>query len=289
MNQLVQRIIICIFFVMAVSILTAEDKSVLLSILARDKEHCLPEYLKCIDDLEYDKKKITVYINTNNNQDNTQFLLEDWAKRNKKKYAKIIFDSHEVKEFDKVNPHRWTPKLFSILATIRNKSLRKAIEEKCDYYFVVDCDNFIKPFTLRFLMKKNKPIIAPMLRSIPNICDGYSNYFSSVDSCGYFKKNPNYIKILRRENIGTFEVPVVHCTYLIESKYIDKLNYIDGTKDYEFVIFSREARKNHIEQYICNEQEFGSLIHFGDGKSTLEKEKIMLLEHLKKGSIFTPH
>jgi hypothetical protein len=288
MRTLTNFFLFCSFFVIGMTLYSGEDKTVLLAILARDKEHCLPSYLKCIDDLEYDKKKITLYINTNNNQDRTKELLMDWVLKNEKLYAKVLFDCHEIKDFNKINPHQWSSKMFSILATIRNKSMQKALDEKCDYYFVVDCDNFIKPFTLKVLMEKNKPIIAPMLKSIPNPRDSYSNYFCEIDKNGYYKAHPDYLPILNRKKVGTFEAPVVHCTYLIESKYIEKLGYIDGTKDYEFVIFSRGARKNQIKQYICNEKEFGSLIHFGDGEKTLEQEKKMLVEHLQKGSIFSP-
>jgi len=110
-----------------------------------------------------------------------------------------------------------------------------------------------------------------MLRSIPQI-DCYSNYFCAVDDRGYYKDHPLYMEILNRSTIGTFNVPVVHCTYLINSKYIDKLDYSDGSNDYEFVIFSRSARKNNIGQFICNEEKFGVLVHFGE-ETSLQEEK----------------
>lgn len=253
-----------------------EDKTVLLAVLARDKEHCLPLYLQCLDNLKYNKKLITVYINTNNNQDNTKEMLENWAQRNEKNYRLIIFESHEIEKFDKINPHQWSPKMFKILATIRNKSMQMAKDHKCDYYFVVDCDNFINPNTLKVLMSKDKPIIAPMLRSIPNVLDPYSNFFCAIDKRGYAGSHPDYMKILARKKIGTFKLPVVHCTYLIKSEYLDKLNYIDGTNDYEFVIFSRCARENNIDQYLCNEEIFGTLVHIGEGKESLQEEKRLL-------------
>jgi 2-polyprenyl-3-methyl-5-hydroxy-6-metoxy-1,4-benzoquinol methylase len=121
-------------------------------------------------------------------------------------------------------------------------------------------------------MAKDKPIVAPMLRPIPENYDIYSNYFSAVTPAGYWTSDPNYLKILNYEMVGTFKVPVVHCTYLIKSKYLDQLNYIDGTDDYEFAIFSRMARQKGIDQYICNEQDFGVLVHFHTDV-TLEEEK----------------
>jgi hypothetical protein len=257
-----------------------KSKSVLLTVLARNKSHVLPKFLKCIDELEYDKSAITVYINTNNNEDDTENLLESWREKNKSLYKDIIFENHHVESLSQTTPHQWTPERFSVLGKIRNQSLQKAQELKTDYYFVVDCDNFITPCTLQTLIEKDKPIIAPMLKSVPLPNDPYSNFFADISENGYYKDHPEYWQILNRSKVGTFKVPVAHCTYLIKTEYIDRLTYDDGTHDYEFVIFSRVARKNGVDQYICNEKEFGTLVHLV-GEPTLEQEK-QAIAHLVK-------
>lgn len=248
-----------------------EGKTVLIAILARNKAHVLPRFLNCIENLDYDKKLIDIYINTNNNDDNTESILKAWSNDNEGIYHEIIWKSHNVENLDATGPHEWTPKRFKVLGKIRNESMKQAKKRGLDYYFVVDCDNFIEPMTLKKLIKKKKPIIAPMLRAIPEPGDCYSNYFCDVSSNGYYKDHEDYMKILSCTKRGTFKVPVVHCTYLIDTKHIDNLNYVDGTDDYEFVIFSRTARKHGVGQYICNEEEFGTLIHFYDAP-TLEQE-----------------
>lgn len=274
------RIIALLTFILAIGIPVlatsvespkAQEKTVLISILARNKAHVLPRFLKCIENLDYNKKLISVYINTNNNKDDTAKILETWAKEHDGQYQRIVMENHEVKEDLTVSPHDWTPKRFKVLGDIRNKSMKKAQEYDTDYYFVVDCDNFIIPSTLAFLVEKDKPIIAPMLRTIPNRTEFYSNYFYDIYENGYYKIHPEYYHILDRSKKGTFKVPVVHCTYLINTAHIDKLNYVDGSDDHEFVIFSRSARNNNIDQFICNEQEFGVLLHFVENL-TLEDE-----------------
>jgi hypothetical protein len=251
------------------------NKTVLLAILARNKAHVLPYFLQCINALEYNKKLITVYINTNNNADETEKILEEWAKTKKGEYKEIIFDSHQVQSLAQTNPHDWNAVRFKVLGAIRNKSMSQAKAYGCDYYFVVDCDNFITPCTLKELVMKDKPIIAPMLKAIPNPQDMYSNFFCDISQNGYFKSHPDYAMILHKEKVGTFEEPVVHCTYLVRSDCIDKLTYVDGTNDYEFVIFSRSARNSDVKQYICNEQNFGILLHPADTSTLQEEAKIM--------------
>lgn len=252
--------------------LTADDKTVLLAILARNKAHTLPTYLQCLDRLDYDKKAITVYINTNNNDDETETILEEWATQHRQDYANILFDSHEERGLQATNPHGWNPQRFKLLGRIRNTSLQTALDHNCDYYFVVDCDNFITPCTLKTLVSKELPIVAPMLRAIPEAQDPYSNYFCAIDENGYYRDHPNYMKILYHKIVGTFKVPVVHCTYLIHRDAIDQLSYVDNSSDYEFIIFSRLARKKGIDQFICNEEDFGLLLHFYTDV-TLEEER----------------
>lgn len=263
----------------------SSEKTVLLAILARNKAHTLPTYLKCIENLDYNKKLITLYINTNNNDDNTKDVLTAWLEKNKDKYRHIDFVNEDVKTEITSKPHEWNAQRFSILAKIRNDSLKKAQEHKADFYFVVDCDNFITPCTLKELIAKDKPFIAPMLNPIPELNDTYSNYFSDISPTGYYKAHPDYLKILKHEKIGTFKVPVAHCTYLIKSECLDKLNYMDESVHHEFVIFSRCARNNNIDQYICNERDFGTLLHFHDDKISLSDESARFQKYLKEKGI----
>lgn len=254
----------------------SEDKKVLLVILARNKEHVLERYFDCISKLNYDKRLITIYINTNNNKDNTEKVLKSWVDINDKYYHKIDFETHSVEELnkDEGDPHNWNPNRFKVLGEIRNKSLQKTLEYGCDYYFVVDCDNFIEPDTLKDMINEDRPIIAPMLETYIEKDDSYSNYFCAVTPNGYYRHHTDYQLILTRQKIGTFEVPVVHCTYLIKRECIEtrKLTYIDESQHYEFVIFSRSARKNGIKQFICNKKYYGCLVHFFDEKISLDKE-----------------
>ncbi len=277
MQQLLRRSIlfallaICAFFTLEAQE-NKENKTVLLAILAKNKAHVLPQFLACIENLDYPKHLISLYINTNNNEDNTKEILKDWIREHKNDYQRVIFKGRDLQDVKSTRPHEWTSERFKVLAHIRNQSLQQAKEYKTDYYFVVDCDNFITPDTLKTLIQHDKPIIAPLLKAIPEPHDFYSNFFCAVSPSGYYENHPDYIKILSRQMKGTFKVPVVHCTYLIKSEYLDQLSYSDGSNDYEFVIFSRTARNNNVDQYICNEKNFGVLLHFHQDL-TLEEEK----------------
>ncbi|MGI8853559.1 MAG: glycosyltransferase family 25 protein, partial [Methyloceanibacter sp.] len=237
---------------------------VLVAILAKQKELALRLYLECIEALDYPKSSIVLYIRTNNNTDRTEQILREWVARVRHLYEAVEFDGSDVaSHVERYREHEWNAERLSVLGHIRNTSLRRAIELGCDFYFVSDVDNFIRPATLRELVALDLPIVAPLLRLIvPERF--YSNYHAEIDSAGYYEHCDQYYWILSRHVRGVLEVPVVHCTYLVRTDIIPELTYEDESNRYEYVIFSDSARKAGIPQYLDNRQVYG-YITFGEG------------------------
>ena len=237
---------------------------VLIAILAKQKEGCLPLYLKCIENLDYPKDKISLYVRTNNNTDGTEVILRSWVERVGSLYANVEFDASDVEQkVERFGVHEWNSERFSVLGRIRQISLNKTIELGCEYYFVADIDNFIRPATLRELVSVQLPIVAPFLRAaMAGVY--YSNYHADVNDDGYFQGCDQYEWILFRHVRGLIEVPVVHCTYLVRADVINALTYEDGSGRYEYVVFSDSARRSGIPQYFDNRQIYG-YITFQDG------------------------
>jgi len=236
---------------------------VLLAIHAKDASGLLDLYIKSIENLDYPKNRIHLYIRTNNNKDNTSEILTEWTEKCKGIYANVEIDTSKVDvDIEKYDSHEWNPERFSVLGKIRQASLKRTLETNCDFYFVSDVDNYILPHTLRDLVNLNLPIVAPLIRKIET--NGYEHQYAnlhySCDDNGYYKSNPSYNLVIDKVVKGIFEVSVVHCTYLIRRDVIDKLTYCDGTSDYEYVIFARSARNNGIKQYIDNRIPYGALI-----------------------------
>ena len=242
----------------------AGSPRVLVAILAKQKETALPLYLECIESLDYPKSSIVLYIRTNNNTDATERLLRDWVERVGHLYAAVEFDAEDVEtRVEQFGVHEWNATRFHVIGQIREISLSRTQKHNCDFYFVSDVDNFIRPCTLRELVALNLPIVAPFLRSIgPG--DFYSNYHAAVDPNGYYSECDQYSWILRRWVRGVLEMPVIHCTYLIRADVLNNLRYEDGTHRHEYVIYSETAREQGIPQYLDNRQVYG-YITFGEG------------------------
>jgi hypothetical protein len=242
-------------------------RPVTIAILVKDKEHCLPLYLTCIEKQTWPKSLTYLYIRTNDNNDNSAQLLRDWVNKVKDQYLGVFFDDSDapisVKQYVQ---HEWNCTRFKILGAIRQASLDWAHEHN-SHYFVIDCDNFIFPHTIETMVHTNLPIVAPLLHSN---C-AYSNFHAAIDDNGYLKDSPLYLPLVNREIKGHVEMPVVHCTYFIRYEVLRHMSYDDESYRYEYVIFSDNARKKEIPQYLDTTDVFG-YVSFAENSNDLVKE-----------------
>ncbi len=244
-----------------------EDK-IVISILAKDKEACLPYYLRCIEKQTFPKDRTYLYIRTNNNNDRTAVILEEWIEKVKDQYLDIYFDKTDVPEnIQKYKQHEWNVERFKILGKIRNDSIKFAMDKKC-HYFVADLDNFIYENTITELMKTNLPVIGPMLRKSNYL---YANYHHQSNEWGYFKKSDGYFNILDKHIKGLIQVSTIHCTYLIRYEVLQYANYDDNSNRYEYAILSDGFRRHNIPQYVDNRVDYGWLT-FAENKEELMKD-----------------
>lgn len=253
-------------------------ENIVIAILAKNKAHCLPLYLECLYNLDFNKKNIHLYIRTNDNTDNTVEILEDFIKTHENEYLSVYFNKENIdSKLNTFKNHEWNSFRFKILGKIRQDSIDYAIKLN-SHYFVIDCDNFITPNTLENLYSvKDLGVIAPLLIS--------ENLFSSFQ----YYTNYFYSYILKRSILGILDVKLIHCTYFINKNLLDKIIYDDGSENYEYIIFSDNLRKNNIKQYLDN-REFYGFLNFADTKeeheSNIKKFSQYYPEFNKNGRIF---
>ena len=233
-------------------------EDILIAILAKDKEYCLDFYLKSILNQTIDKNRVHLYIKTNDNKDNTQFILENFINEHGNKYASVYYNSESISDkLKQYDEHEWNVERFKILSKIRQESIDYAISKNA-HYFIMDCDNFIVDDTIEYLYNfRNLGVVGPMLKLSKN--HYYSNYHNVADENGYFKSNNQYYEIWDRRIKGMIEVDTLHCTYFINREILKDVTYDDNTNRYEYVIFSDNLRKKKIPQYLINSRFFGFL------------------------------
>ena len=245
---------------------------VFVAILAKQKEVMLPAWLKSLEQWDYPRDKMIIYIRANNNTDNTTAILQQWADDNRKWYRLVVEDYTDIDvPVQDYAVHEWNPTRFKALGAIRERSVELAWQANSDFYWVVDVDNFVKPHTLRRMVGHNLPVVAPMLRMADPEQPYYSNYHLVANAKGYYIEDPRYYQVLGQEIKGLIVCDVIHCTYLLRADVFEHVRYLDGTDDYEYVIFSRALWEQGIPQYLDNQEVYGYLSTRENLTAILEK------------------
>lgn len=127
---------------------------------------------------------------------------------------------------------------------------------------MIDCDVFLtNENTLNNLISKNLVITAPMLLS-----EGlYSNFWHGWTEDYYYMRTDGYKPILYREQVGCFQVPMVHSCVLIDlrTKESDRLTYQpEKLTEYsvphdDIITLAVSANKSGMPMHICNDLNYG--------------------------------
>lgn len=262
-----------------------EQPIVFVAILAKQKGKLLPEWLDSLSKWDYSKDRMILYIRSNNNTDDTEQILRNWVADNAKWYRHVVEDYTDIEApVQNFDVHEWNPTRFKALGAIRERSIELAWQADADFYYVQDVDNFVLPHTLRTLVSYNLPVVAPMLRyAVVDEKDRhapYSNYHFLVNDNGYFLDEINYYRVLNGEIRGLIKCDVVHCTYLIRKDQFEHIRYVNGSDDYEYVIFSDTLRDLGIPQYLDNQEIYGYLTL--DENVEACKKWMKVLENVRK-------
>eukprot|EP00794_Sanderia_malayensis_P015863 gene15863-17461_t len=246
-----------------------KQPTVLLAVIARNEEATLPIYFGYIESLNYPKKRISVFIQTDHNEDRTEQMLKQWMKHANQVYhdIKLISDPFEKFYNDSQGPNDWSPRRYHQLAKLRQNALDEARRQKVDYLLFADCDNFLmNPETLNALIAQKKLIVGPMLRVFHNETL-FSNFWCGMNEQGYYKRTPEYMPILHRKKKGCFEVPMIHSTYLIDlrAEKTKQLKYDPPSEVYhgeidDILILAHSARTSGIKMHVLNDVEYGRMM-----------------------------
>jgi len=265
-----------------------KEPSVFISVLVRNKAHILPYFLSCIENQNYPKSRLILYLKSDHNEDNSIDILETWLKDilPRRQYHDIITDfqrcyNESCRIEGESSSVGWSDVRFQHIMELRQKSLDLARFSLADFYFSLDSDALLTdPDTIDHLVSKDKLVVAPMLTSIGL----YSNYWAGMSETFYYKRTDDYKKILHRKQIGCFQVPMIHTAVLINMRMTesDILTYLpDNVDNYpgpqdDIIVFALSATLQSLSLHICNDNYYGVVsLPLEDGQ-TLEYDKEIL-------------
>lgn len=277
------RNIVLISFILLITFSVAcggdsKKPTVLITILVRNKAHALPYFLTFLEQLTYPKERLYLWIHSDNNIDNSIEILSTWLVNKGNEYhgIEINFDKESNGFEDENGIADWSTQRFLHVINLREKSLIAGSNMWADFLWMLDADVFLtNPNTLDELTSKNRTVVAPLLKS-----DGlYSNFWAGMNSDYYYLRTDKYNRILFQEEIGCFDVPMIHSAVLIDLRKhaSDKLTYdpnnldqYDGPID-DIITFAISANKSGVPLFICNDNVYGFvMIPLEEGKTIVD-------------------
>ncbi|GFR02762.1 glycosyltransferase 25 family member [Trichonephila clavata] len=257
--------------------------TIIISILARNKAHTLPYFFGYLEKLDYPRDRISLWVRSDHNIDNTNDVLKTWLDANRKFYHSVDFSYEEHPEnfSDGTGVFEWSSSHFEHLIHLKETALLAARKLWADYIMFLDCDVFlVNNNTLNLLVKEDKTIIAPVLETL----GAYSNYWCGMTEQGYYKRTDDYLPILEREQIGCFDVPMVHSAVLINLRHKNSLQLAFDSKKIDgysgpvddIIIFAHSARTAGVKMWVTNEEPFGYMLTPLEKENTLQDDREQL-------------
>ncbi|CAI8043596.1 Procollagen galactosyltransferase 1 [Geodia barretti] len=245
----------------------AEDAPhVFVALQTRNSAHLLPNFFGYLENLDYPKSRISVWVRTDHNLDDTPAVLEAWCTAVRDVYLSVDCQHSKKVVFDVGYPPPDTDEQYRHTASVQQTALEAGRRSGAQYFFVLNTDNFItNPQTLRLLIAEDRVVTAPMLNSEGNAA--FSNFWMDQDSLGYYKRHEDYLPILQRNFTGCFRAPVLLPPLLIHLSspqsqsliYHPPLEGFNGPTD-DIVHFAYSAKMGGVAMFICNTELFGYIM-----------------------------
>ncbi|KAG7249076.1 hypothetical protein CRUP_006322, partial [Coryphaenoides rupestris] len=207
---------------------SVQPPAVVVAVLARNAEHSLPFYLGALERLRYPKHRVSVWVATDHNSDNTTAILREWLTTMQKHYHYVEWRPMEqpVSYVGELGPKHWPNTRYEYVMKLKQAALNFARKRWADYIL-------------------NKSVIAPMLDS-PG---AYSNYWCGITPQGYYRRTAEYFPTRQRQRLGCFPVPMVHSTMLLDLRKegMKELAFFPPHKDYswpydDIIVFAFSCR-----------------------------------------------
>ncbi|KAB7504513.1 Glycosyltransferase 25 family member [Armadillidium nasatum] len=246
-----------------------DDNLVEVVLLVRNKNHLLPLFFRFFENLNYPKKNLALFIRSDHNKDETILGLENWLSKNEHKYHSVnkkldIFPSFYEDAILKDN--LWNSERMSHLIHLKEEGLKEATKINADFVWFIDADTFhTNQYVLRHLIKQNKTVIAPLLKSTKLL----SNFWGGMKSNYYYERTDEYMDIVLDKKRGVFSVPLVFGSILINlshpnSKKLSfqqqRLIFHPNSPDVDMINFALTAKENNIQLYVINRHEYGYML-----------------------------
>ncbi len=203
----------------------------------RNRAWILPEYLRCLEAIDYPHEKIRYCFIINDCVDETQGILENFA-QSRPAAVRLLIDNSKIQGYKRGEYS------FQRLAHLRNLLLNEFMHSDCDYLFSVDSDVLVTSNTLIDLINNNCDIVSCL------VCNGHELGNTSLYNVLAKNQQGHYIHMRNIPRDRLFRVDCTGAAYLIKKTVISqhgvRYSHCYGAED---IGFCEDAASQGLEIY----------------------------------------
>ncbi len=263
------------------------EPTVMIVLLVRNKAHVLEYTLTMLEQQDYPKDRISLYVRSDHNEDNTDEILQKWLDAQTGYHSTNVIitksepNSRRHPDQDQ-GPLQWSDQRFRHIMKLKEEALEAARSMWADFVWFLDADAFImNPNTLRLMTSRSHfTIAAPMLTTVGL----YANFWAGMGDDFYYLRTDKYKLILDRKERGCHKVPMVHSSVVInlKKKESNHLTFMpENVRDYngpedDIIVFAISASWNGVDLHVCNDVYYGYIMLPLDGEQSLQDDLVNL-------------
>uniref|UniRef100_A0A5S6R064 procollagen-lysine 5-dioxygenase n=1 Tax=Trichuris muris TaxID=70415 RepID=A0A5S6R064_TRIMR len=214
-------------------------------------------YLENLLSLSYPKSRMGIYLY--NGVENYTQIVADFRQEAVKSFAFVespsITSGDERFAFVKISTGSAADE-----RQARDKAVQWCQERQCDYMLVWDVGARLEmPDTLQRLIRRNKPIVAPLLHTEGRL---WSNFWGAISDTGFYARSDDYVAIVERKRLGVWNVPYVCLLYLVRKERLSKMvNPYSHNYDLDAdMSFCQYCRDKEYFMYVDNTVRYGHCV-----------------------------
>ncbi|KUG05186.1 hypothetical protein ASZ90_017372 [hydrocarbon metagenome] len=211
--------------------------SVMIGCPVRNRAWILPEYLRCLEEINYPRDRIRYCFIINDCIDDTLSILENFSRR-QPGAVKLLVNNSGIPGYERGEYS------FQRLAYLRNLLLNEFLCSDSDYLFSIDSDVLVSPNILMQLINDECDIVACL------VCNGQQVGDTSLYNVLIKDHRGRYLHLKEIPRDRVFRVDCTGAAYLIKRKVISQhgIRYSDlyGAED---IGFCENAAREGLEIY----------------------------------------
>ncbi|CAG0897714.1 unnamed protein product [Darwinula stevensoni] len=239
------------------------EPTVFVVILVRNKAHVLPYFLTLLDRLDYPKDRMSLWIRSDHNTDDSVSILTKWLDAKRSDYRSVDFRHRDSGRWqDEYQPWKWSKERKQVVLALKEAGLMKARSSRADFVLFLDADVLlVRPGVLKALISEKKTVVAPLLKSL----DDHANFWVAMADDFTEKPSEETEKIRDQETTGVFQVDVVRNFVLVNlrRRSSEELTFDpEGISEYDGpydgdIAFAVSAARNQVQLFLANTERFG--------------------------------